>query len=206
MDERTHQQVMDIKQGFRLRMNGMTAASMRDKGTQYKLNWGISLVELRQMAKGLEHSYELAVELWKEDIRECKILATLLMPPEKMLPDLADLWMEQTPTTEMAEMLAFNLFQHVDFAPQKAFEWMASASEIRQICAYHILARLFARGIEPSERSAEEYADQVEAALKDPHAGVRHAAWGSLQKYAMLGEEYGRKADKIAKSADLAIF
>ena len=98
--------VRTIKQSFRLLMNGVTAQSMRDKGVQYKLNWGASLLHLREMAAEYEKDYDLAIALWKEPIRECKILATLLMPTEKLLPEVAEIWMEQTETQEMAELLA----------------------------------------------------------------------------------------------------
>ena len=43
-----------------------------------------------------------------------------------MLPEITDLWMEQVQSQEMAEMLAFNLLQHVDYAPVIAYQWIAS--------------------------------------------------------------------------------
>ena len=94
MREEIQQQVKEIKQSFRQMMDGATAASMRQKGLGYKLNWGATLPRLREKAEELGKDYDLAVALWKENVRECKILATMLMPPEKMLPDLVDLWME----------------------------------------------------------------------------------------------------------------
>ena len=48
--EKVEATVRTIKQSFRLLMNGVTAQSMRDKGVQYKLNWGASLLHLREMA------------------------------------------------------------------------------------------------------------------------------------------------------------
>ena len=36
-------QVKDIKQSFRQMMDGAIAKSMRDKGVDYKLNWGATL-------------------------------------------------------------------------------------------------------------------------------------------------------------------
>ena len=102
--------IKDIKQSFRQMMDGATAQSMRQKGVDYHLNWGASLTILRQKADELKAEIQgtdedfchLAIALWKEDVRECKILATMLMPPAQFLPDLAQLWMEQTPTVEMA--------------------------------------------------------------------------------------------------------
>ena len=74
-------------------MNGVTAQSLREKGVSYHLNWGASLLHLQEMAREDEPSRELAILLWNDNIRECKILATLLMPPEEMTSDLAELWM-----------------------------------------------------------------------------------------------------------------
>ena len=103
MNEETHQKLMTIKRSFRLLMNGPGSQSMRDKGLGYKLNWGVPFYELKKMAEEYGKDYDLAIELWKEDIRECKILATLIMPADKMLPEITDLWMEQVQSQEMAE-------------------------------------------------------------------------------------------------------
>ena len=92
MNEETKQKLKEIKQRFRLVMNGPASQSMREKGLNYKVNWGVPLPELRRMAKDYGHNYALAIELWKEDIRECKVLATLIMPPERMSEDLVDVW------------------------------------------------------------------------------------------------------------------
>ena len=92
-------------------MNGPASQSMREKGVEYHLNWGVPLMELRALAKDIGQDYHLAIALWKEDIRECKILATLVMPHGRMPKDIAGLWMDQVRSQEMAEMLAFNLLQ-----------------------------------------------------------------------------------------------
>ena len=190
------QKVKEIKQSFRLQMDGSVAQAMRDKGLDYHLNWGVSLVDLRQMAKEYGKDYELAIELWKENIRECKILATMIMPAERMLPEIVDIWVEQTQEVEIAEQAAFNLYQHLDFAPEIAFRWISSNDAIRQICGYHILSRLFMRGLEPNERGINEFLDQALAALSDSNISVRHAATTSLQRFSELGEDYSKIVDK----------
>lgn len=197
MNEDIHSKLMAIKQSFRLFMDGTTSRSMAQKGMGYKINWGVPFHELRKMAAPYVPNYELAIELWKENIRECKIMATLIMPPERMSPELADVWTEQPLQQEMAEMLAFNLLQHVDFAPALAYQWMAGDRMDRQICAYQLLARLFMKGSEPNERGLDEYLDQVSIALQSDNLGVRHAASASLQKLAMLGDSYEQRVDEL---------
>lgn len=201
MTEDTHEKLKCIKQSFRLRMNGVASQSMREKGANYKINWGINLMELRQMANDYGKDYSLAIELWKEDIRECKILATLIMPADKMLPEIVDLWMEQTPTQEIAEMAAFNLYQHLNYAPLLAYQWVASDKDIYQVCGFQLLSRIFANGQEPNERGINEFLDQAITALQVDNSGVRHAALNCLQRFADLGEEYEKVAQGALKSA-----
>ena len=89
--------VKEIKQSFRQMMDGSIAQSMRDKGLNYHLNWGATLPRLQEMAKEIANSqepiancqYDLAIALWKENVRECKILATMLMPADQILPESA---------------------------------------------------------------------------------------------------------------------
>lgn len=197
MKEESHQKLMEIKRSFRLVMNGPTSQSMRQMGMEYKLNWGVPFIELKKMAAEYGKDYELAIELWKEDIRECKILATLIMPAEKMLPEITDLWMEQVTSQEMAEMLAFNLLQDVDYAPVLAYQWMASDKPLYLIAGFQLLARLFTKGQEPNERGINEFLDQARVALEGDHVGVKHAVANCVLRFADLGEDY----EKIARKA-----
>ena len=200
------EKVKEIKRSFRQMMDGSVAQSMRDKGVNYKLNWGATLPRLREKADEIGKDYDLAIALWKEDVRECKILASMLMPPEQILPEVADIWMEQIPSQEIAEQVAFNLWQYLPYAPEKAFQWMASEKEYDQLCGFHVLTRLFMNHQEPNERGINEYLDQALAALQGPFPAVRKAAMQSLMRFAELGLVYERMAKSAAKSINLDFF
>jgi len=216
-------------------MDGAVAQSMRDKGLNYHLNWGATLPRLQAKAQEIKamfndsersaldlgrfdsvkefnvsslmfNVYELAIALYKENVRECKILATMLMPPDEILPEVVDIWQEQIPSQEIAEQLAFNLYQHLPFAAEKAYQWIASDKEYDQLCGFHVLSRLFMNGQEPNERGINEYLDQALCALQGPYPSVRKAALQSLQRFAELGILYERLAKSATKSIDLDIF
>lgn len=199
MNEKTHQKLMEIKRSFRLLMNGPVSQSMREKGMDYKLNWGVSLPHLQEVAREYGKDRDLAIALWKEDIRECKILATLIMPANEMSRELVDVWMEQLHGQEMAEMLSFYLLQHLDFAPALAYEWMASDKDLYQLTAYHLLSRLFLRGQEPNERGINEFLDQAAVALQSDNMGLRHAAANCVTRFASLNNTYLDIARKALK-------
>lgn len=186
----TSEEVKKIKQGFRLLMNGITARSIRDKGVEYHLNWGANALHLKEMAADYEPNYELAVALWKEDIRECKIMATMLMPPSDFSSDLAMLWIEQLRSQELTEYLVFNLLQNTPYASDLAFQLIAENSLIRNICGFNLLGRLFSKNMAPCERDINEFIDQAISALKDQHVSLRHTALNALLRFSDLGEMY----------------
>jgi len=200
--------IKEIKRSFRQMMDGAVAQSMREKGLGYHLNWGATLPRLREMADEIKsqlqsqphYQYDLAIALWKENIRECKILATMLMPADEVLPEVIDIWMEQTPTLEIAEQAAFNLYQHLPFAAEVAYRWLASPDALPQICGYHVLSRLFMRGQEPNERGINEFVDQALAALQSSEPALQKAAMQSLVHFAELGLVYQRIARSATKS------
>lgn len=215
--ENVTDQVKEIKQSFRLLMDGAVSKSMRDKGLEYKLNWGVTLPRLYEMSDEIRHRfpsdtshpsalYSLAIALWKEDVRECKILATRLMPAEEMLPEVCDIWMEQMPSQELAEQASFNLWQHLPYAPEKAYRWIASEKELYQLCGFHVLTRLFMNRQEPNERGINEFLDQALSALQGPSVSVQKAAMQSVFRFAELGLMFERMAKSALKSINLELF
>ena len=142
----------------------------------------------------------MAIALWKENVRECKILATMVMPPNEVLPEVIDIWVEQIDAIEIAEQAAFNLFQYLPFAAEKAYQWLASPNDLIQMCGYHVLARLFMNKKEPNERGINEFIDQALVALQSPNISLRKAAMQSILRFSELGLMYQRVAHSAVHS------
>lgn len=198
----TQDTIRRIKTELRLAMNGVASAYMRESGIRYKLNFGVELPRLRSIAQEFEPDHDLAQALWKEDIRECKLLAAMLQPTETFYPEIADIWTENMPNAEIAGHTVQNLYCRLPYASQKAYEWIADERDMFQVCGYLILARLFTQGLHPNERSANEFLDQARAALHGT-AEVRKAAVCALQKYQSLGETEERLGESILKETEM---
>lgn len=195
-----NEQVKEIKQSFRQMMDGSIALSMRDKGVNYHLNWGATLPRLKEKATEIGPNYDLAIALWKENVRECKILATMIMPADKVLPEVIDIWVEQIDAIEIAEQASFNLFQHLPFAAEKAFQWLAAPDDLTQLCGYHVLSRLFMNKQEPNERGINEFIDQALVALQSQNLSLRKAAMQSVLRFSELGLMYQRLAHSAIRT------
>lgn len=191
-----------IKTELRLSMNGVASAYMRQNGVEYKLNFGVELPRLREIAAGLPMDHDLAQALWKEDIRECKLLAAMLQPAETFYPEIADIWMDNMPNAEIAQHTVMNLFCRLPYASQKAYEWIARDEDMFQVCGYLILSRLFMQGMQPNPRAADEFLDQARTALHSAPA-VRRAAVAALQKYQALDDEACREVETILEEEAL---
>lgn len=184
------EQLKDIKTQLRLSMNGVVSQSMREKGLNYKLNFGVELPRIKAIAATHEKSHDLAQALWKENIRECKILAGLLQPVDMFYPQIADIWVEDMPNMEIAELTCMNLFQHLPYAPTKSFHWIAVEEEMIQVCGFLTIARLLMQKGDMTERSANEFLDQAICAALSGSYQVRNAALLAIRKYMQHSEEH----------------
>lgn len=189
-----HEQLKDIKTQLRLSMNGAVSQSMREKGLVYKLNFGVELPRIKGIAAAYEKNHTLAQALWKEDIRECKILAGLLQPVETFLPEIADIWIDTMPTVEIAELTSMNLFQHLPYAPAKAFRWIADERELAQVCGFLIIARLLQKKGDMEDRVANEFLDQAVSCFLTGSYAVRNAVSAALRRFMEHSEEHAFRA------------
>jgi len=167
--------ILDIKKELRASMNGILSARMREAGAPYKLVFGVELPRLQSIANEFQPSRQLAQELWNENIRECKLLATMLMPPQDFLPEMADIWVDEIPTAEVAQVLCMHLLSKEPWCAVVAFEWIASPSPMRQLCGFLCIARLLQQGAQLQERSAYELKDQAQSLLPTADFHLRKA-------------------------------
>lgn len=200
------EQLKDIKTQLRLSMNGAVSQSMREKGLVYKLNFGVELPRIKNIAAAYEKNHDLAQALWKEEIRECKILAGMLQPVDTFFPEIADIWVEAIRNMEIAELTVMNLFQHLPYAPAKSFHWIADEREYVQTCGFLTAARLLMKKGDMEESPAGELLDQAICAVSSDSYHVRNAALLAIRKYMQHSEEHAFQVCRLVEGmADSAV-
>ena len=176
----TEEQIREIKKELRASMNGILSAQMRQAGMPYKLVFGVELPRLQAIAAEFPCNRELAQALWNENIRECKILASLLMPHDEMFPEIADIWVDEMPTAEIAQICTMHLLSQEAWSAELAFQWIATNNTMRQLCGFLILARMLQQGAELNERAELELRDQAEALLDKSNLHLKKAIQATL--------------------------
>lgn len=188
--------ITDIKKELRSCMNGVASAAMRQT-EDYRVNFGVELPRLHELSKAFEPDHHLAQTLWKERVRECRILATILMPAADFDEELCDIWVEDIRTAEMAQIFALNLMRRLPYASEKAFEWIASEIPMRQVVGYYTMCHVLRKG-EMNERSAEELLDQLACDIHSEVQALQTAAVKTLQNFALQSENNAQKAKKMS--------
>lgn len=107
----------EIKHLFFTYRNGAVADTLRRYGVPHKTIFGLDVPRLAEIARGQTPSVELADRLWADrDVRESRLLAAYLYPPQEVDMDKAMALACDVRTQEEADMLAFRLFKRLPYA------------------------------------------------------------------------------------------
>lgn len=173
----------EIRKQLRLAMNGVVSASMREKGMEYKLNFGVSFPKIREIACTHEKDAALAEALWQENVREMKILATLLQPADSFTPEQAGRWLRTVSNQEITEFYCFNLLQELPYAPGLAIDWITCEEELFVLTGFLLFARLCMKGIRFPEEQTAVFLREAVANLNTGNFRIRQAALLALKRY-----------------------
>lgn len=155
MEKLTAHQLSAIHKLFRSRQNIFTSSLLRQHGYIYKVAFGCSLPDIKQIAAmvkdmlqdpesllyGLDET-DVAETLWAEDsIRESKMTAPLIYPRGTMTVETAERWAKTIPTPEVADVVCMYAFQF-EIGQELISRWMDSEERMLRYCAKSLQKRL----------------------------------------------------------------
>lgn len=184
-------------------MNGVISTSMRQRGMNYKLIFGVPIPEIKHIAAAHEPDAELARALWKEDVREMKILATLLFPAGSMTQEEALAWMREIPYPEIAEQCCNNLFPTVEQPDQLALKFLADKkSPFGRMCGFLLWTQLFKKNLAVEKSRVEAFLAECTCTMHpDVEAGATASSWQEKQAAVQALKFFGRLSPANAQDA-----
>jgi hypothetical protein len=166
-NEEVEQQFQQILKVIKLRKNGEVSDAMKLRGIVYKLNWGVSILDLREIAKNYEPDHLLALKLWNKQWRETMILATLLDDVKELTEEQMDFWAKSFETSEIAEQASTNLWVKSKFAFVKALEWCRGKKHLVRFSGVHLMGRLAITDKQAIDEMFEPFFDELPTLAKD---------------------------------------
>jgi len=131
-----------IKHRIALSMNGICAETIRNSSLGYKKSFGVDWVRLREIAAEFEKCYDDALELWKSEVREHKLVATVVCPPSEMTENRMKEWVDGVFNTELAEILSFALLSKCQQLKESLLKMETDEEPLKRYTAYHALGRM----------------------------------------------------------------
>ena len=103
---------------------------------------GVSIPDLRRMAREIGRDHELALRLWKTEIQEARILAAMVDRPDKVTDRQMEKWVKDINSWDVCDQVCMNLFEKVPFAREKINEWSDRDEEFVKRTAFSLIACL----------------------------------------------------------------
>lgn len=94
---------------LRREMNGAVSESMTRGGIKGLLNYGVSLPTIVDIASSQQKDYDFAKFLYRQQVREIRISATIIAPAEQLPPADLPFWLGGAVSYEIADIVAMNL-------------------------------------------------------------------------------------------------
>jgi 3-methyladenine DNA glycosylase AlkD len=104
--------------------------------------YGVSITDLRKMAKETGVNHDLALRLWDSKIHEARILASLIDDPEMVTEEQMEKWAKDIDSWDVCDLCCGNLFDRTIFACKKAVEWSFREEEFVKRAGFVLMAIL----------------------------------------------------------------
>jgi len=115
---------------------------MAQYGMAAERRLGVSVPDMRGIAKKLGKNHELALELWKTGIPEARIVASMIDKPERLTEEQMEEWVKDINSWDVCDQVCMNLFEKNPLAWRKILDWSEREEEYVKRAAYALIACL----------------------------------------------------------------
>lgn len=103
---------------------------------------GVSVADIRALAKRIGHEHSLAVALWKTGIYEARMLTAFIADPLRVTPAQMDRWARDFDNWAICDTFCIHLFRRTRHAWAKVDEWSDDPREFVKRAAFALLASM----------------------------------------------------------------
>jgi 3-methyladenine DNA glycosylase AlkD len=101
---------------------------------------GVTVTELRRLARDLRPDHDLAAALWTSGVHEARILASLVDDPGLVTEAQMDAWVSDLDSWDVCDGLCGNLFDRTPFALDRAVAWAGREPEFERRAGFALMA------------------------------------------------------------------
>ncbi len=163
-------------------------------GIPEKDSIGVSVGEIRKLAKGVKKDNKCAYELWKTGYHEAKMLAILLFDKKEMDFIKVDRLMDDVISWDLCDFLCNNLIIKLEDSDEFVSNWVSSYHLYRKRAAFSIIAMSAVHKKDLNGEDVKRYFQYILDYSNDERLHIKKAVSWALREIGKINYLYNEKA------------
>jgi 3-methyladenine DNA glycosylase AlkD len=151
-------------------LEGMSRFGM---ATEQRL--GVSVPDMRKIAKLTGRNHQLALQLWDTSIAEARIVASMIADPRQLTDQQMEDWVKDFNSWDVCDQVCMNLFDKTPLAWRKIREWAEQEPEFIKRAAFALIACLAWHDKPATDKQFIELFPIIQQSATDPRNFVKKA-------------------------------
>ena len=189
----------DVLAELRAKANPANVAGMARFGIVGAQRLGISMPELRRIAKTAGRDHQLALALWRTGIPEARIVAALVDQPGQLTEQQMDDWVAEFEAWDVCDQVCMNLFDKTPLAWKKVRDWAERDEEFVKRAAFALLACLAWHDKTAADERFVELLPLIKRAATDQRNYVKKAVSWALRTIGKRNAQLNQVAIQTAR-------
>ena len=144
--------------------------------------WGVTVADLRALAKHLDRDHALAAALWDTGVHEARILASMVDQPALVDAEQFERWAADFASWDLCDQVCTNLFRASPPAWAKAAEWSRRSEPFVKRAGFTLMAVLAVGDKQADDDRFAAFLDDVARSADDDRPLVRKGASWALRQ------------------------
>jgi 3-methyladenine DNA glycosylase AlkD len=115
---------------------------MAKYGMAVEQRLGVSVPDMRKLAKEIGKDHKLALDLWRTGIAEARIVAAMVGDPDKLTEEQMEDWVKGINSWDVCDQVCMNLFEKNKLSWKKIVDWSEREEEFVKRTAFSLIACL----------------------------------------------------------------
>jgi 3-methyladenine DNA glycosylase AlkD len=140
--EETMASVRDMLDKLQSKAQPEQLKGMAKYGMAVEQRLGVSVPDMRKLAKEIGKDHKLALDLWRTGVAEARIVAGMVGDPAKLTEEQMEEWVKGINSWDVCDQVCMNLFEKNQLAWKKIVDWSEREEEFVKRTAFSLIACL----------------------------------------------------------------
>ncbi len=191
--------VKDVLDRLQSKAKPEQLAGMARYGMTVERRLGVSVPDMRKLAKEIGKDHKLALELWKTGIAEARMVAGMVADPDRLTEEQMEDWVKDINSWDVCDQVCMNLFERNKLAWRKIVDWSEREEEFVKRAAFALIACLAWHDKKASDERFIELFPLIIRAATDKRNFVKKAVNWALRNIGKRNPTLNESAINTAK-------